>query len=706
MYLRYMLPVLLGGTVCPLNLQASEMEHVLVTAPIHKSDAQTALPVTVIRGDELRGSVASNIGETLGSTPGLANASFGPAVGQPVIRGQQGPRVTILQNGTGSGDASNISADHAVSVEPILADSIEVLRGPSTLLFGGGAIGGLVNVIDGRVPDSVPEKSFGALELRHGTANDENTAVFKFEGGQGSFAHYLSGVTRETNNIEIPGFAAAEPDEHEVENKGSIPNTGGEMDNLTVGGSFIFEQGYIGLAVSRMNNEYGLPPGAHGHHDEDEHDEDHEDDHDEEHEEDGHDEDHDEDHDEHEEGEEDNIRLDIEQVRYDLRGAILPHNVSKDHVIESYRWALSYSDYEHDEIEGNGEIGTTFSNEAYEGRLELVHRELAGFHGALGFQFVSSEFSAIGEEAFIPQTDINRYGLFLMEDFHHGDVIYELGVRLDRDTVDPDVADEETYSSTSLSASALWNLNDQWQLGLALSSSERAPVAEELFSNDGLDFGDYITHAASGVIEVGNANLDTEQAKNIDFTISYQSEFLDGFVTVYSNDFSDYIYLANSGLEQEETAIFAYRQLDAEFVGIEYELTADLGTALGSDFSVKLFGDAITGELDNGQDVPRMPPLRVGARFEFSTGALGGYVSVLDASEQDKPGDFEEATDAYTRWDAGLNYRFGENETQEYLLFVKLKNITDEEIRSSVSFLRESAPEAGRSIEAGIRMSF
>ncbi|MCR8922586.1 TonB-dependent receptor [Dasania sp. GY-MA-18] len=692
-----MLPALvLCGFYEPVAAQAREMEHVLVTTPLHKSEAQTALPVTVISGEQLREQATSNLGETLGSMPGLANASFGPSVGQPVIRGQQGARVTVLQNGTGSGDASNSSADHAVSVEPVLAQSIEVLRGPATLLYGGGAIGGVINVIDGRIPEKPPEQFSGALELRHGSVNDENTAVLKLEGGGEQLAFHLSGVARSSNAMEIPGHAAAQPDEHELANKGFIANSDSELDSYTLGGSYSFEQGFVGLAVSRTSNEYGLPPGAHGHHEEHgEHD------------------DHDEhEHDEHEEeAETEAIRLDIEQTRYDLRGAWLPHHSSAEHVLESLRWALSYSDYAHDEIEvdtetGSKAVGTHFSNEAWEGRIELVHREIAGWHGAVGLQLQQSDFSALGEEAFIPETEISRYGLFIVEDYHYGDVVYELGARVDSDRYKPQSVDEQRFTSWSLSSSALWQLDDNWQLGLALSSSERAPVTEELYSNTGASLGDYITHAASGVIELGNEQLDTEQANNAELSLSYQNDAIEGFITAYYNDFSDYIYLANTGAEQDETAIFAYRQQDASFTGLEFELSFALGAALGGDFDLSFFGDTIRGELNNSADVPRMPPRRLGSRLDFSTGPFGAYVALIDAAKQSRPGDFEEATPGYTRWDAGASYRFNEGGAQEYLVFVKLKNLSDEEIRSSVSFLRESAPEAGRSVELGLRVNF
>ena len=666
------------------NAQANQtLEHVLVTVPIHRTAAETALPVTVLTGDELRNAISNTIGDTLASKPGLASASFGPSVGSPVIRGQQGPRVTVLQNSTGSADASNISADHAVSVEPILAESIEVLRGPSTMLYGGGAIGGVVNVVDKRVPVEVPEKLTGAAEVRHGSVNDETTGVLTLDGGTGSFAFHIDAMSRETNNMEIPGKAA--PEEEETSD-GFIENSDSETTSFTIGASHIFDNGFIGLAVNRMENEYGVPPGAHGHHEDEDHD-----DHD----------DHD-DHEEHSEEEEEVVRLDIEQTRYDLRADI--HHITP--AIENLRWFLTYSDYEHQELEGT-EVGTEWTNKTWENRIELVHAPIAKWHGVIGLQIKESEIAAVGEESFIPETDTSSMGLFIIEDFHTGNWTYELGARVDYDEVSPDSAsDEESFTSVSVSASALWAPESPWSVGVALSSSERAPVIEELFSNDGNSFGDYVEHVATSAIEVGNADLDSEQANNLDLTLNYKSERIDGYVTVFFNDFGDYIYLGNTGLEQDETVVLEYAQEDAEFFGVEFETSFLLGEAIGGEFNLVLFGDYIEGELDTAGDVPRLPPQRLGSRLEFSQGGLSTYVSVLEADDQDKPGLNEEETDGYTRWDAGVNYRISVGSDQEALAFLRLKNTSDEEIRNATSFLREIAPEAGQSIEAGIRYSF
>ena len=676
-----------------------KLEHVLVTVPIHRTEAETALPVTVLTDSELRRQLANTIGETLNTMPGLSNASFGPAVGQPVIRGQQGARVTVLQNSTSSADASNISADHAVSVEPVLAKSIEVLRGPSTLLYGGGAIGGVVNVIDNRVPVSVPEKLTGAIEYRHSDVSDENTGVFSIEGGAGNFAFHIDGLSRQSNDVDIPGLAIIEREhdheeheeeeheEEELENSdGFIANSDSDTRSLTVGGSFVFDRGYFGLAVNQLENEYGVPAGSHGHHEEEHEEEEHEEG---------------EEHGEEEHGEED-VRLDIEQTRVDVRADL--HDLGP--AIENLRWFFTYTDYQHDELEGTA-IGTRWSRESWENRIEMVHTEIGGWHGVLGLQIRNSELSAVGEESFIPKTDIDSYGLFIIEDYHAGDWTFELGARVDYDELDPvSVVRNQSFTSHSLSASALWNISDQLNVGLALSGSQRAPVVEELYSNAGNQLGDYVEHVATGVIEVGSTDLDSEQANNADLTVSYNGENVSGFVTLFYNDFHDYIFLNNTGQEQGEVPVLFYAQQDAEFTGVEFEVSWVIGSVLNSALSLQLFGDSVNGELDNGDDVPRMPPQRIGSRLQIEGRQLSAYLSVVDAAEQDKPGLNEFETDGYTRWDAGVSYRVETASTQEYLLFLRAKNLSDEEIRNSTSFLRDVAPESGRSIEAGIRFMF
>lgn len=687
-----------------------EVEHVLVTMPLHKGVAETALPFTVLSGEELRRNAAATIGDTLANLPGMTNASFGPGVGQPVIRGQQGPRVRVLQNGTSSADAARASQDHANAVEALLADTVEVLRGPSTLLYGGGAIGGVVNVLDNRIPTSLAEAPTGGIEYRHDTASSMDVVVGRFDTSSGPFALHIDAMHRDFDDLEIPGYAALEgvdehdddhdedhgedhdddheEGEHEEGERGRIGNTAGQASSFTLGGSYHFDKGFFGMSVSRLENEYGLPEGSHDHEHEDEHDEDHDEDHDEEHE---------------GEEEEGGIILDMEQTRYDM--ALHLHDALPG--IEIARTFVTYTDYEHAEIEGSGEVGTLYGNENLEARVELVHKSIGGFDGVIGFQASDGEFSAIGEEAFIPITDQREFGVFFVEDYHvHDRLLFEFGARIDSADRDPGAAGEnQDFTAFSASASALRELNDEWTLGVALARAERAPTIEELFSNLGNDFDSLVIHAATGAYEVGNTDLDTEVSNNVDVSLRWKGEKHFASVQVYYNDFTDYINLVNTGIEIDEDPVREFVQEDAEFYGIEFDSRWALGEFAGGALRADVFGDFTYGELSNGDDVPRMPPRRLGARLAWDSASWSLWMRVLDAAEQDRAGMNETDTDGFTRWDAGAEY-LADWGGQTLKLFLNVNNLTDEEIRLSTSFLRNVAPEAGFGVEAGIRLQF
>lgn len=340
--------------------------------------------------------------------------------------------------------------------------------------------------------------------------------------------------------------------------------------------------------------------------------------------------------------------------------------------------------------------------------MELVHQPLGGFHGVFGLQIQEGEFSALGEEAFVPVTDSSELGLFVLEDYHAGDWTLEAGLRFDRDERDPDTsaATSAEFDSLSASASALWDLSLDWQLGLSLSRAERAPATEELYSNvEAMDPHDYVLHAATGAIEVGDSELDTEISNNLDFSVSWALREHRLNITLFYNDFSDYINLMNTGAQVDAAPVLQYVQGDAEFYGVEIDSEFGLAEFAGGELRLGLFGDNIRGELDSGADVPRLPPHRIGSRLSWSAQRLELWGQVIDAADQDRPGDNEEATAGYTRWDLGVDYRLPLTGS-ELLLFAKLNNASDEEIRLSTSFLRDVAPEAGRSIEAGFRLLF
>lgn len=682
----------IGLAAAEIPSPSRPVEHVLVTMPLHKESAETALPFTVFRGDELRRAASATIGDTLGNTPGISNASFGPGVGQPVIRGQQGPRVRVLQNGTSSADAARASQDHANSVEALLADSIEVLRGPSTLLYGGGAIGGVINVIDSRIPTKLPEDTSGGLSYRHDTASNMDVVVGRLDAGTGNFALHVDGMIRDFDDLEIPGEAelahsehgadddhAEEHDDHDEEGRpGILGNTAGEASSLTLGGSYHFDSGFVGLSVNHLENEYGIPTGSHSDEGEGEGEE------------------------EEEEEEHGDIALEVEQTRYD---AVLHwHEIAP--YVDVARVFLTYTDYEHAEIEGDGEVGTLYGSDSLEGRAEIVHQNIAGFDGVVGLQISSGEFSALGEEAFIPVTDYREVGIFLVEDYHAGDWVFEFGLRYDSDERDPQsLSGSERFSSVSGSAAALWELTESWQIGLAASRAERAPSLEELYSNVGNDVGSLVLHAATDAYEVGDTDLDTEVSRNLDLSLRWQLGENRASLQLYYNDFARYINLMNTGQRIGDSPILAYSQEDAQFVGVEFDSEFALASLASGTVLFGVFGDVTRGEFDSGADVPRLPPIRVGAKLSWARDNFELWTRVLSASEQGKPGENETETPSYTKWDAGVEYLapLGDRDLRIYLT---ASNITDEDIRLSTSFLRNVAPEAGFGLQAGVALRF
>ncbi|MDG2175187.1 MAG: TonB-dependent receptor [Gammaproteobacteria bacterium] len=668
-------PILLM-VIISLPAAAQEADYELVTTGMHTIRSETALPVTVLAGDELHGAARATIGETLANHPGISNASFGPAVGQTVIRGQQGRRVMNLNNSIANADASGNSADHSVAVEAILADAIEVLRGPSTLLYGGGAIGGVVNVIDNRIPRNLPDSPLIILESRHDTAADQTSSIGRLEFATGSLAWHLDGLRRDWNNLDIPGLAIAPEylDDEAESTTGHISNTAGKSESATAGVSWLFNSGFLGVAINRLENFYGLPPGALGHEEETE---------------------------EVESGVHDErVFIDMERTRYDLTGEWRNLTPWLEHV--DYR--LTMSDYQHVELEG-AEFGTRFSNDAWQQRLQLTHTEIGNWHGALGLQSSDEEFGAMGEESFIPVTDITSRGLFLVEDYHGENYTLELGARVNRDDYNPDngIAPDRNFSTFGASASLLLDLYSSASLGITWSHSERAPSVEELYSNFGLiDADACVIHFATGTCETGDVNLLEEQANNIDLTLYLERGNFNASLTAFYNVFDDYIAQITTGTDVDGLPVRAYRQLDARFSGLELD-----ATFIVNDFvDLQVFGDMVNGNLKDNGDAPRLPPSRLGARLNVDGDNWSAYLSVLHANEQDEPGNFELETESYTRWDLGADFTLQIGRGSELMLFARGRNLGDDEIRLSTSFLRGFAPEAGKSLEVGLRYSY
>jgi iron complex outermembrane receptor protein len=652
-------------------------EEIIVSAsPLGKSASDNPRPISVLSGDDLLQQASATLGATLQGQVGVNAASFGPGVGTPVIRGQGANRVKVMQDNLDTLDAANASADHANSIEPLLADSIEILRGPQTLRFGNGAIGGVINVIDSRIPRALPPQSVqGALETRHTSVNDESASVLRLDGGAGQVAWLLDGLYRDSNNTDIPGSA----DVHGAADStdGYIANTDSQSRGGSLGGSWIGARGYLGLSVNHSESNYGIPPGAHEHGEEE-----HEDEHGEHEEHEG------EEHEDEHAGEPgaETVRIAMRQTRYDLKGEL-------DDPLQGFskaRVRLGYVDYQHTELE-SGIPGTVFTSEALEGRVELLHQPLAGWEGALGSQWLDRDFAAVGAEAFIPPATIRSLGLFAIEEKTFGRWLVELGARAETQSIDPETDRSADHNTVSVSAGGHYQLTDRQRLTASVGRAQRAPSVEELFSHG--------PHLASASVDVGNADLDPETSLNWELGYRFEGP-VNLEINAFYNDISDFIYKRNSGEEDHdaELPIYVYTQEGAVFSGMEAELTIPLAGV----WELRLFGDTVRAELDRGGDVPRITPTRAGAELHYTAPSWEAALRTTRASRQNHPGELETATAGWTRVDAHLTWHPLANTT----LFVNANNLLDEEIRNASSYLRDVAPEAGRSITLGIRQQF
>ncbi len=717
------LPVLASGGESPAGGAVSMIEEVVVTG--HPLSAEgLAQPAEVLLGEELDRKAADSIGATVGNEPGIHNASFGAAVGRPVIHGLGGVRVRVLEDRIDTMDVSVTSGDHAVTVEPFIANRVEILKGPSTLLYGSGAIGGVVDVHTGRIPHQVPAGLDGKLDLRAGDNGDARNGSFRLDGGSGNFAWHFDGFARDADDYEIPGFAESallrameaeeehheehegeheedhdeheegeheeHHDEHEGAAEGTLPGSGLEVLGGSAGFSLVGERGFVGFSVAGLDAEYGIP--GHGHaHGHGEEDEEHHDDEEEHHDE--------EEHDEHEEeeghGEEGTPFIDLKQTRLDFEAGLadpLPG-------FTSLNLRLGINDYEHQEVEPSGEVGTAFENDAWEARAELSHRDWAGWRGTLGMQYSDRSFSVVGEEAFTPPVDTTSFGLFWVGERSFPGFELEAGVRYDHVEHEPAMGGGDDFSGVSVSFGAIMPLGNAWKAALLADYSTRAPVGEELYSNG--------PHLATQSFEIGNVNLDDETALNLAATLDGKGErwLLRG--TLYYAEFDDFIYQMATGEEIDHLDVRQYRQANATFLGLDLEASATVAVWPAGRLEVSAFFDIVAADLDiSGNDnLPLIPPERGGLGLTLNWGSVDANLEYTRAFKQNDVADFELATDAYDDLRAYLGWHT-ESAIGTVRVYLQGRNLTDDEQRRHTSIIKDLAPAPGRTIEAGVRVTF
>lgn len=688
---------------------ADPIEQIVVTAPFSSSVAETALPVGVLSGDDLTERVSNSLGDTLKDEIGVFSSSFGTGVGHPVIRGQSGNRVLVLQNGLGVTDASNVSPDHAEGVEAILADRIEVVRGPSTLLYGSGAVGGVVNVIDNRIPTTLPEPISIVAEQSRNSVNNQDKSVIRVDGSAGNVAFHADYFNRESNNVSIPGFAideaAAEAMEellhdeadegHDEEeeafenNNGFVSNSSAESSGGTLGASLVSDNGFVGFAVSRIESDYGLPPGGHDPH-----------------------------HDEDEEAAGDSeelefVRIDLEKTRYDLRGEYR----FSDGFFNAIKASLSYTDYEHAEVEffedGEQEVGTRYVNKGTEGRFTVSHNETAGWTGVWGLQLTDSYFYATGEEAFIPETDIGNVGIFAIERLERDKLTLELGARIDMNEVEAAANCNLDESAISLGGSAIYDMTDQVNLIASVSRSERTPTVEELFSNVDsstcariADDEELVLHAATNLLEIGNPNLDNETANNIDLGVRFYGGTAEIEFNVYHNSIDDYIFLNLTGDEHEEMLFAEYQASDAAFTGLEGKVSWRVVESDTADVIFGVFADSVRARFDGGGNIPRVPPSKIGMELRLAADNWTVHWHTTRVNEQDNVSELELTTDGYTDMSLYADYHWRFGQRSELQLFARGTNLLNEEIRNHTSLVKNFSPDPGRALTVGLRFRY
>lgn len=663
-------------------------EIVITSTPFEdRSELNMTQPTTILHGDNLRRKREVSLGDTLATELGVASSSFGPGAGRPIIRALDGPRIQVLENGIGTLDVSTLSPDHAVTVETLNATQIEILRGPATLLYGGGATGGIVNAVTGRIPNQLFKSLTGNFEVRGNTATEERTGSFNVNNSFGQTSWSIGAFKRKTGDYSIPGQAIINPsqtnnegkdlghddndDPHGNENtdnkKNVVRNSAVDSQGLSVGGSYVGERGFFGGSVSLLESEYGIPLPE-------------------------------------------KPTIDLTQARYNLAGE-LDNPVTG---LEKMKVRMGYNDYKHNELESDGEIATRFKNRELETRAEFLHTPIANLKGLFGIQLQDRNFSALGEEAIVPITKSRSTGLFLIEERNWEKFRLELGGRYEYATRDPqnNIDQSRAFGLFNGSAGTFWNFIKDYNLGLTATHGQRAPAIEELYVNG--------AHRATGTFQIGDNALRKEATNNFDLSLSKSSGFMRWKVNAFYNRFNNYIFLKNVDLDgdgiadrvdedgvldpQGEFQALDTAQTNATFYGVEAEVIFALKPDM---LELRLFTDYVRGKLSqrNG-NVPRTTPQRFGLEANYRMGPWVANLTTIHVLRQNKAAELETTTPGYTLLNLEASYQIKETKANGIRLFVQGRNLLDEEMRVHTSFLKNFAPLPGRALVAGLRGDF
>lgn len=655
------------------TLEAGTLEEVVVTAlPLRSSPLETAQPVSVLAGEALLRRRDGSLGETLAQTPGVTASAFGPLASRPVLRGQGGLRVQTYQDSADTLDVAALSDDHAVTLDPLVARSIEVLRGPAALMFGNSAAAGAVNVVTARLPmEKLPNPLAGSVELRGNAPHDDARAAAAF-GWKIDEAWQLTAdaFRARSEDLAIPGYAwsatlreakrlEGEPVD---ETRDRLPNSAGASDGANLGLGWIGEQAAIAAAISRHDMNYGLPgPGE-------------------------------------EEGEPSDIRLDLRQQR----GDIAAQWRFVDGPFDLLRLRGSRNDYQHVELEGD-EIGTRYGQKGDEWRVTLERGEQsAASRGVIGLQWRHLEFDAEGEEAFLPPTDTRNLGGFFFEEFAIGRIVLEAGARLERQRISLLGVSEQAagYDDTALNGSVAmrWQLSESVAWTAQVNSSERHPTATELYAQG--------PHLAVRRFELGDEALGKEKGLGVDLAVKWSIGAWRAEVSAFATDYDDYIVASPTADEEDGLPVVRFAAGEASFRGGEMTLSNPNLLELGrGQLGVEVFGDYVRARDDTGAPLPQIPPLRLGGSMGWDDGVWRVALESVWHDTQSRVAANESATEGYTLLGVDLSWRRRTAETTA-VWFLRGSNLLDAEARRHVSPLKDFAPLRARSVSAGVRFDF
>jgi iron complex outermembrane receptor protein len=626
-----------------MDLAVHHEEIVVTASPDLRSQAELSTATTVVSAQELQERLEPTLGETLNKEAGVSSTFFGPGASRPVIRGLGGDRVRILESGIGTGDASTTSPDHAVSLDPLTAERIEVVRGPAALLYGSSAVGGVVNVIDSRIPSFVPEEAIsGTFDGRTATNAGERAGNLALNGGFGHLAWHLDGFKRKADDYES--------------GLGKVVNSALESDGGDAGVSWVGSKGYLGVSAGRFNTLYGSPA-------------------------------------------EEEVKIDLEQRRLDLHGEI----TEPFSFLRGLRVRFGHTDYEHVELEG-GAVGTRFLNDSWEGRVEAVQRQLGPLSGSFGVQMSRRDFSALGEESFVPRTLTRSSGLFTFQELGTGALRTQAGLRYERQTVDADVdegIDNRDVSGVSGSLGLVWLPGDDYGASLSVSRSVKLPNAEELFANG--------PHVATHAFEIGDPGLNAETNLGAELLLRKRSGRLTGELSVFANRFDGFIFEQITGEvegEEEPLEVIRFTQRDAEFRGAELTGLYRLYHHEPHHLDLELGADFVRAELrDTGEPLPRIPPRRYRLALHYQGDRLSARIEGIRADSQDRVSEFEEPTPGYDLLNVTAGYRMFAGDMVCDLL-LRGSNLTNAVAFNHVSFLKDVAPLPGRDMSLALRVAF